>query len=196
MKVFIEGDGVFGSFLKEQLKDFVCESSSDAGAIILAVPLNAYGEVAAKHKGKHLVNVCSVQKESTDLCLANSDIVTSIHPMFGPRSPTEGRTSVLTFSVAESVHILAMFSSISKIISMFNGTLITPDIHDILMAKTHLQVVKLSDIIASIVKDAQDVPDELLPTSFKRLKALSEQFLDMPEGTKSSILSNSFKGIL
>lgn len=195
MKVHVEGDGVFGSFLKEQLQPYVTLDNS-ADIVILAVPFAAYDEVAAKFENKHLVNICSVQKESTDACLRHSDRVTSIHPMFGPRSPVEGRTSVLTHSGEESVHIISLFSNISKIISMFKGQPINPAIHDEFMAKTHLQVVKLSDIIARIAKDAEDIPDELLPTSFKRLKALSEQFLDMPEGTKSSILSNTFKGIL
>jgi hypothetical protein len=59
-----------------------------------------------------------------------------------------------------------------------------------------LQVVKLSELISKITAEASDVPDEFLPTSFKRLKALSEQFLDMPEGTKTSILSNPYDGFL
>ena len=70
---------------------------------------------------------------------------------------------------------------------------VSDTLHDQYMAKTHLQVVRISELIKGIADDASQVPEECLPTSFKRLKELSEQFLDMSPGTLSSIKSNRFR---
>lgn len=187
--VNIEGNGVFGTFLKVILTPF-CEFSEQADIVILAVPFNAYEEVANKHAGKHLVNVCSVQDVTNNLCLSASDRVTGIHPMFGPRSPEDGRTCIITLSTSGSLAIIDIFSRISEIVTEANGRVIDGQLHDEMMAKTHLQVIKIAGEIEDIAAKAHDVPDNCLPTSFKRLKAMAEQFLDMPPGTKSSILAN------
>lgn len=189
IEVTIEGDGVFGTFLRTVLAPF-CLITDDADIVILAVPFHAYDEVAAAHAGKHLVNVCSVQEQTNTTCLKYSTRVTGIHPMFGPRSPAAGRTCLVTLTNSQSEDVLELFGSISTLVEFANGERITGKLHDAIMAKTHLQVVRLADKISAIVQAAADVPDECLPTSFKRLKAMAEQFLDMPPGTKSSILAN------
>ena len=211
MNVKIVGDGVFGTFLKQQLTGKVwmgelIDLVDDADIVILAVPASAYEEVAKAHAGKCLVNVCSVQEDTTNICLKYSDHVISVHPMFGPRSPDEGKTCLVTYcpeffnkslmntlrSKTDS-YVLGVFRQIcSQLVFSVNGEELTPKKHDEMMAKTHLKVVEISDHILQLVENAKDVPEECLPTSFKRLKAMAEQFLDMPAGTKQSILSNKY----
>jgi prephenate dehydrogenase len=67
MKVAIIGSsGVFGTFLTRELAphvEILPEMNSDeADVVILSVPVSAFDEVAAKHVGQHLVNICSVQR--------------------------------------------------------------------------------------------------------------------------------------
>ncbi|MEK7855599.1 MAG: hypothetical protein AAB288_05885, partial [Acidobacteriota bacterium] len=62
----------------------------------MAVPISAYDSVAAAHRDKHLVNVCSVQKPSTDFILKHTNSVTGIHPLFGLRTPEDKRTTIVT----------------------------------------------------------------------------------------------------
>jgi prephenate dehydrogenase len=210
MDIQIVGDGVFGTFLRNEFKRIGQVSLAGriqkidvvdtSNVVVLAVPAHAYKEVASQHAGKHLVNVCSVQSQTTADCLGFSDMVTSIHPMFGPRSPVEGRTCIVTRADnntdirqrnVEVTEVLDLFSAIcDKMVTHVNDEIITPETHDRMMARTHLQVVKISDTILKMVDEASDIPDECLPTSFKRLKAMAEQFLDMPPGTKDSILAN------
>lgn len=187
--VSIVGTGVFGTFLTKELSAF-CEIDPNSDIVLMAVPASAYAEVASKHAGKHLVNICSVQEDTTLACLQCSDRVTAVHPMFGPRSPLEGRTSIVTHQSLDSGGILALFSRISLLVFEANGLPIDGASHDKMMAKTHMQVVNISGLIKQIADNAADVPENCLPTSFKRLKAMADQFLDMPDGTKSSILSN------
>ena len=197
--ITIEGTGVFGTFLSKELSPHF-NIVDDANIIILAVPASAYIDVAEKHAGKHLVNVCSVQEDTTKTCLQFSDMVTSIHPMFGPRSPVDGRTCILTFDCRDGIstkcadevaRVIEGFAKISsKIVTEFNGIPMTPKLHDKMMAKTHMKVVQISDTILNIVENAKDIPDECLPTSFKRLRDMAVQMLDMPKGTRDSILSN------
>ena len=191
MKITIIGDGMFGSFLKKELAAHA-EIVDDADIVMLAVPVSAVGEVAARHAGRHLVNVCSVQRHPNADCLKHSQRVTSIHPMFGPNSPVTGRTCILTHQCAESAAIIDLFAKISSEIVTHDGQGrgITPDIHDEMMRKTHLPVLMFGELAALIVEQARDVPDNCLPTSFKRLKALAEQMKDMSPGTVESIRSN------
>ena len=201
--ITIEGTGVFGTFLRKELSPHfnIVDTSN---IIVLAVPASAYEQVAKKysHGGYHLVNVCSVQEETTNICLRHSDTVTSIHPMFGPRSPADGRTCILTYNGIDGIskgrdreiqQVIDGFAKISsKIVTEFNGQPMTPKLHDEMMAKTHMKVVQISDNILKIVEDAKDIPDECLPTSFKRLRDMAVQLLDMPPGTRDSILSNKY----
>lgn len=191
MDITIIGDGMFGAFLKRELGAHA-HIVEDADTVILAVPVSAVGEVAARFQGRHLVNVCSVQRKPTAACLDHSARVTSIHPMFGPNSPLAGRTCILTHQCEDSAAIIDLFARISGEIVTHDGAgrAITPDIHDDMMRKTHLPVLMFGELAALIVEQARDVPDNCLPTSFKRLKALAEQMKDMSPGTVESIRSN------
>lgn len=191
MKITIIGDGMFGAFLKHELAS-VAAITDDADTVILAVPVSAYADVATRYAGKHLVNVCSVQKKATADCLKHSARVTAIHPMFGPNSPQAGRTCILTHQCAESAPVIDLFAKISGEIVTHDGAgrAITPELHDEMMRKTHLPVLMFGELAALIVEQARDVPDNCLPTSFKRLKALADQMKDMSPGTVESIRSN------
>ena len=117
--------------------------------------------------------------------------MTGIHPMFGPQSPVTNRTSVVTHTCSESEAVFDLFRKIgSEIITEHNGKPITGADHDAMMRKTHLPVLMFGELAALIVEQAGDVPDNCLPTSFKRLKALAEQMKDMSAGTVESIRSN------
>ena len=190
MKITIIGDGMFGSFLTRELAAHA-EITGDADIVIMAVPVSAYDAVAGAHAGKHLVNVCSVQHKPTQACLKHTDRVTAIHPMFGPNSPKDGRTCIVTHQCAESSAVVALFEKIcGEMVTQHNGQPFTGALHDDMMRKTHLPVLMFGELAALIVEQARDVPDACLPTSFKRLKALAEQMKDMSPGTVESIRSN------
>lgn len=191
MDITIIGDGMFGTFLKKELAAHAT-ITDDADIVIMAVPVSAIDSVAAKYQGRHLVNVCSVQRQPTADCLKHSARVSAIHPMFGPNSPVSGRTCILTHQCDDSAGVVELFAKISSEIVTHDsaGRTITPAIHDEMMRKTHLPVLMFGELAALIVEQARDVPDNCLPTSFKRLKALAEQMKDMSPGTVESIRSN------
>jgi prephenate dehydrogenase len=190
MKLAIIGQGVFGTFLAKELSTHA-EITEDADIVIPAVPFSAYESVAEKYKGRHLVNVCSVQRAPNEACLRWSDRVTGIHPMFGPQSPVTNRSCIVTHTCAESKPVVELFVKIGcEIVTHHNEKLITGADHDAMMRKTHLPVLMFGELAALIVEQAADVPDNCLPTSFKRLKALAEQMKDMSPGTVESIRSN------
>ena len=101
MKIQIIGNGSFGTFLRDLLKDEF-EIVESAEVVILAVPISAYEEVAAAHIGKTLVNVCSVQSEANRIIQKYSEDTIGIHPLFGARSPAENRNSILTHFKGEN----------------------------------------------------------------------------------------------
>jgi prephenate dehydrogenase len=190
MKINIVGQGVFGTFLAQELAAHA-EISADADIVIMAVGSSAYEAVAKEHSGKHLVNVCSVQRVPNETCLRHSSRVTGLHPMFGPQSPITNRTCILTHSCAETKAVTDLFEKIGcEIVTQHNGKPFTGELHDAMMRKTHLPVLMFGELAALIVEQAADVPDNCLPTSFKRLKALAEQMKDMSPGTVESIRSN------
>lgn len=190
MKINIVGRGVFGSFLLRELAEHA-EMAEDADIVLIAVPVSAVDSVAAAHAGKHLVNLCSVQDKPNTDCLRHSARVTGIHPMFGPQSPRTNRTCIVTQACAETAEICALFEKIGAEIVTHKGDVpITGAIHDDMMRKTHLPVLMFGELAALIAEQAADVPDNCLPTSFKRLKALAEQMKDMSPGTVESIRSN------
>lgn len=205
MKIQIVGDGAFGSFLKELLSPFF-ELSNDADSVILAVPLSAYDEVASKHKGKHLINVCSVQKPSTDICLKHSDRVTSLHPLFGRRTPTDKRHTIWTYSYTADndtwlsqdqynnieVEFHNLFMEVSQMHLSMNGKIFTPESHDILMAKTHVAAVMGAQQLKVFVERVKDIPDELIPNSFRLMRDFVKTLEDMPPGTVDSIMGNPY----
>jgi prephenate dehydrogenase len=190
MKISIIGDGVFGRFLRSELAAHA-EIAAEADTVIIAVPVSAYDAVAAAHAGKHLVNVCSVQEKPNRDCLRHSDRVTGIHPMFGPQSPKTNRTCIVTHTCADSAAVFDLFEKIgAEIVTHKGAQKIDGALHDDMMRKTHLPVLMFGELAALIVEQAADVPDNCLPTSFKRLKALAEQMKDMSPGTVESIRSN------
>jgi prephenate dehydrogenase len=190
MKINIVGRGVFGSFLARELAEYA-DISEDADTVLIAVPVSAVESVAALHAGKHLVNLCSVQAAPNSACLLHSARVTGIHPMFGPQSPRTNRTCIVTQRCDETEAVCALFEKIgAEIVTHKAGSLITGAVHDDMMRKTHLPVLMFGELAALIVEQAADVPDNCLPTSFKRLKALAEQMKDMSPGTVESIRSN------
>lgn len=193
MKIKIIGDGVFGHFLKELFDPFV-ELSDNAEHVFLAVPVDAYAEVAAANKGTHLVNVCSVQHTSNTICVQYSDFVTGIHPLFGPRSPKENRVALLTKRSEKSAEVIQLFEKIGSEVcdKLPDGEIITGELHDRMMAATHLAGLRQLESLKSIVEKASWVPKKFIPTSFQRLQSFVEQSGDFSPGTLSSIESNPF----
>lgn len=211
MKLKIVGNGSFGSFLKELLAPHF-ELTDDAESVILAVPISAYDEVSSKHKDKHLINVCSVQKPSTDICLKHSDRVTGIHPLFGRRTPSDKRNSIVTHSCNTNNDIwlsedtiendfLLAFRRVSNIIYFDYSKPLTLDdqhpkftteSHDVLMAKTHVAAVMAAKQLKVYIDRVKDVPDELIPNSFRLMREFVKTLDDMPAGTVESILANPY----
>lgn len=207
MKLTIIGDGVFGTFLKDLLKDKFEISTEDneiAESIILAVPISAYAELASHYDEHHLINVCSVQKPSTDILLKFTDCVTSIHPLFGKRTPTDKRNSILTHSYAtcddtwlsedsRENDFLNIWSTISTIqMNDWKGEKFTPETHDALMAKTHVAALMAAKQLKVFTDRVNDIPDEMIPQSFRLMRDFVKTLEDMPPGTVESIMANPF----
>lgn len=192
-KIFIIGDGSFGTFLMDLLDPHfeICLSADKAESIILAVPVSAYNEIGERFKDKHLVNVCSVQKPTTDILLKHTDRVTSIHPLFGKRTPADKRNSILTYTFDRDngieAEFLSKFGNISNVHAGF-----TPESHDILMAKTHASALMAAKQLQVFTDRVKDVPDYLIPNSFRLMREFVETLEDMPAGTVESILTNPY----
>lgn len=199
MKLQIIGDGAFGTFLTELL-DPVFELDKSADSVILAVPVSAYDSLASGHRDRHLINVCSVQKPSTEMAKRYTQNVTSIHPLFGKRTPADKRNSILTSVVpagsefsANEAEFLELFAQVSTIKRTDpNGALFTPDSHDQLMAKTHVAAVVAARQMKVFIDRASDVPDEYLPNSFRLMRDFVNTLDDMPHGTIESIMANPY----
>lgn len=192
MKINIFGSGSFGSFLKKELPNFRFTLDEFADTVILAVPFSAYesaGEYWGEKEGKFLVNVCSVQKLSTDILLKYTNKVTSIHPLFGSRTPADKRNSILTrrSGTEDEFEFLKLFKEFSGKISEM-----LPSEHDKLMAKTHAAAVLAAKQAKHFVDAAADIPDELIPNSFRLLREFVKTLDDMPSGTINSIMSNPY----
>jgi hypothetical protein len=190
----------------------VFELCNDADSVMLAVPLSAYEDVCSKNKEKHLINVCSVQKPSTDICLKHSDRVTSLHPLFGRRTPSNKRNTIVTHSYMKVMDtwfsedsiendFLQLFSKVSTMIYFdYSKPLtldekypnFTPESHDILMAKTHASAVMGAQLLKVFTERVKDVPDELIPNSFRLMREFVKTLDDMPQGTMESIMANPF----
>jgi prephenate dehydrogenase len=199
MKLGIIGKGSFGTFLETILSPHF-EIAEDADSVILAVPISAYETVATENKDKHLINVCSVQQPSTEHILRYTDAVTGIHPLFGSRTPVEGRNAIVTrrisdgskFSDNES-QFLEGFAKVSKLMYTDpKGEPFTPDSHDRLMARTHVAAVLAAKQMKVFVDRADDIPDELIPNSFRLMRDFVRTLDDMPQGTIESIMANPY----
>lgn len=186
MKIQIIGDGSFGTFLKTLLKDDF-EIVEECQEVILAIPISAYEEVAKQNAGKTLINVCSVQSEANEIISRHTNSYLGIHPLFGARSPAENRNSIVTKSVGfwpeRFVH---HFEKVSHIHYMSDVE------HDKLMAKTHGASVELAKQAKEVLDKVGEIPDHLVPNSFKLLREFVKTLDDMPKGTLESILSNPY----
>lgn len=199
MKIQIIGEGSFGTFLNELLGPLF-EIDRSADTVILAVPISAYESLASGHRDRHLINVCSVQKPSTEMVLRYTPNVTSIHPLFGQRTPAEKRNSILTYEVPQNGpfaeterEFLDAFSKVSSIKRIDpNGVKFTPDSHDQLMAKTHVAAVVAARQMKVFVDRASDIPDEYIPNSFRLMRDFVNTLEDMPHGTMESIMANPY----
>jgi hypothetical protein len=192
MKLHIVGRGYYGKFLTKIFADYV-DFAENSDTVILAVPSSAYAEVAEKFRGKHLVNVCSVQEKTNEICQKYSDQVTGFHPLFGPKSSAENRRGILTLECEKSREILDLFQKVgTKIITKIHDKKIDGKLHDQIMAQSHATVIALNQFIAKKIKSANWIPDEILPPSFIALREFSRQYQDMSPGTTSSILANPY----
>lgn len=194
MKIQIIGDGSFGTFLKTLLNG-PFEICYEADVIILAVPISAYSSVVRNcmnerlHSELHFINVCSVQEPSTQEVETFTDWVTSIHPLFGPRTPPDKRHAILTqrCGAPSEAEFLERFSKVCGKISEMS-----PAEHDKLMAKTHLAAVNAAKLLRPFIDNAKDVPDELIPNSFRLMRQFVQTLDDMPKGTLESIEANRY----
>lgn len=202
MKLTIIGNGSFGSFLKELLSPHF-ELTDNAESVILAIPISAYNSWGVQLWDKHLINVCSVQKPSTDILLTSANLITSIHPLFGRRTPEDKRNSILTYMGTNNdtwdsgldcqFEFIKTFGKVSKIIyTDHEGKKFTPESHDMLMAKTHLAAVMAAKQLQIYVERAKDIPDELVPNSFRLMRDFVKTLDDMPQGTIESIMANPY----
>lgn len=200
MKISVIGKGSFGTFLEELLAPLF-DIDERADSVILAVPISAYDSVAAANKDKHLINVCSVQRPSTNIILKHTPSVTSIHPLFGKRTPEDKRNAILTHTFSKDNgefagherEFLEGFSQVSKIaVNDPNGLPFTPDSHDQLMAKTHVAAVLAAKQMKVFVDRAHDIPDEYIPNSFRLMREFVKTLDDMPPGTIESIMANPY----
>ncbi len=193
MNIEIVGYGVFGKFLTEL---FTPHASIHKGAedVILAVPIEAYEQVASQYAGKHLVNVCSVQRDSNAICLRHTENVTGIHPLFGPRSLESNKVSVLTQSCSRTGLITGLFQKVGVEIctTLPDGRIIDGELHDRMMAVTHFAGMRIAENLKDIVDAAEWVPSKFAPPSFQRIRDFVVQCQDFSPGTASSIKANPF----
>lgn len=202
MKINIIGDGSFGTFLKKELPNYGFEICIYSSSVIFAVPFHAYDEVArscsirSDIKDWHFINVCSIQQPSTDILLKYTDKVTSIHPLFGARTPVDKRNSILTYwdDNEDTCEFLELFGNFSKILEIDpeTGSFYDIESHDRLMAKTHAAAVLAAKQAKHFVDAAADIPDELIPNSFRLLREFVKTLDDMPSGTVESIMANPY----
>lgn len=185
----IVGDGVFGKFLRVLLAERFYINEDFAEIAVLAVSAKDYAAAAKEHGFKHLINVCSVQSLTLLDCFRATNNVTGIHPLFGPRTPSDKRFAIMTH------HSGTQYEKwfLERFVPLLSGTsTMTPQEHDVLMAKTHGAFVKAAEGLKPYVDAAKYVPDELIPNSFRKLRELVDQLEDMPAGTLDSIRSNPF----
>lgn len=193
MKIEIIGNGVFGTFLKTLLNGTfeVCEP---ADTIVLAVPISAYVNVVKNtlnnrpnSKIIHFINVCSVQAPSYNAISSLTSFVTGIHPLFGPRTPPEKRHAIITHrcGLIGEQEFLDGFSKVCVEISEMSR-----HDHDKIMARTHLAAVNAAKLLRPFIDNAKDVPDHMVPNSFRLMRQFVQTLDDMPKGTLESIMAN------
>lgn len=193
LNIHIVGKGVFGTFLKEIFAPYV-DYDEEAEHIILAVPFDAYEDVAPKYAGKHLINVCSIQEQTNRICQQYSRFVTGIHPMFGPRSPQNGRSAAVTNWCQHTELITDLFAKVGAdvVSELPDGRFLTGQLHDQIMAESHALTVHLYRFMKPVIEKSNWIPETFLPASYKKLREFLGQFGDMPNGTIRSIEANPY----
>ncbi len=200
MNISIIGNGSFGTFLSELLGEtpwsrFKIVEPEQCQIVVLAVPISAYDELGGRYKDKLIINVCSVQLPSREILLRHTSNLTCIHPLFGRRTPTDKRFSIITDrcgSILEE-EFLKEFSFITTGKSVESIVRMSPEDHDMIMFKTHYRAVESAKLLKPIVDNAKDIPDEFIPNSFRLLRQFVQTMEDMPAGTLESIDANPFK---
>jgi|TARA_R110002110_G_scaffold148108_1_gene339092 prephenate dehydrogenase len=190
MKIQIIGNGSFGTFFKDFLSGHF-EIVDEADVVILAIPISAYDEVAQQHRGKVIVNVCSVQSEANEIIAKYTKRGVGLHPLFGARTPKD----ISNYNCIETYGDLdddTVFTFIYKMGKITNISSMTDIEHDKLMAKTHGASMMLAKQAKHVVDGVGDIPDKFVPNSFKLLRKFVETLEDMPAGTVEGILSNPY----
>ena len=129
-----------------------------------------------------------------------TDSITGIHPLFGARTPVEGRNAIVTRRMGEDARFgeneRAFLEGFAKVSSLMykdpKGEDFTPDSHDRLMARTHVAAVLAAKQMKVFVDRAEDIPDELIPNSFRLMRDFVRTLDDMPQGTIESIMANPY----
>jgi prephenate dehydrogenase len=196
----VVGDGVFGTFIKRYLSQYPSAhfvgKDQMAEHIIIAVPFSSYESVAQAYENCHLINMCSVQEDTNNICKKYSDKVTGIHPMFGKMTsdPQDNKVCLVTHRCAFTNVITDIFRYCGALIKdkTPSGKPITGEWHDQLMAHSHAKLVSIMPHISNTLESIKDIDDSYLPISVQKMRSLANQFEDMPKGTTSSILSNKY----
>ncbi|HEX6280356.1 MAG TPA: hypothetical protein VFZ49_10140, partial [Pyrinomonadaceae bacterium] len=137
---------------------------------------------------------------STEHLLRYTEAITCIHPLFGSRTPVDGRNTIVTRKMDGSSKFAAnekeFLDGFAKVSSMMyedhKGVPFTPDSHDRLMARTHVAAVLAAKQMKVFVDRAEDIPDELIPNSFRLMRDFVRTLDDMPQGTIESIMANPY----
>lgn len=191
-RVAIIGNGAFGSFFVDELKrQNKCDvvDVEDADSIVLAVPFDAYDEVTKALSGRHVINVCSIQEDSTQICLGNGCDVFGAHPLFGRRTEETDRRWIIT----AGNHLRGLNRKFMECVVGDNWTFMSGEEHDRLMGRTHLAYVEIMEKIKPMLGNLHVDDYQYAPPSFRRLIDLVDQWGDMPDGTLSSIKSNKYR---
>lgn len=190
-KIDILGDGSFGSFLRDFLKNKFTITSK-ASSLIITIPASQYTEISPyvlKNK-THLINMASVQESTTVALFRYGKDVTSIHPLFGRRTPARHRNVIITYvdnDCKEASIFLTHFLSLCN-----HSSYMTTMQHDKLMAKTHKVAVSAAQVCKELIKGAEFVNDVHIPHSFRLLREFVNTLSDMPSGTLDSIMYNEY----
>ena len=138
---------------------FPFEDVAGCDAVVLAVPINAYGTVLTRlrpHLGKNsvVVDIATVKKHTMDLLQAVDPPVSflSMHPMFGPESYAQREGDVRGFRIVVTGHNLASesYEAFREKLSVAGFSIIekTADAHDKDLAETLFLTHYIGQIVA------------------------------------------------
>ena len=192
IKLHIIGEGSFGTFISEVLASKFELTQTNPDVVILAVPISAYSAMGAEWSDRHLINVCSIQELSSKYLLEWTDKVTGLHPLFGRRTPSDERDAVITRLTGSNLEkdFLEKFSQATGLRRM---SYMTAEEHDRNAAKTHKKALLAAKLLKPIIDDAKDIPEYLVPNSFRLMRKFVQTMEDMPQGTVESIMANPYE---